>query len=473
VSKKPHSRRPASPVPAGGDPLDALPDLWKAIDAADVLQSEIETATALLVPRVAGRMNDSEADDFIASTLVELAVSRGTPQAAAFLRLLISLGPPVVKRAASSALGRLTDAGVYPLDWVNEAGKPEPRQAWRMWDAYGDHEWIVVSFAYGESEHVVVAQIERAVLPVAFNVAVTTDTEQTVTALRDNAETYERFDEISLAEARRRLEEPLKRAPGEDDMSATLRMFWPVAMSRIRRLPSDDLEPLTTDSDRAASVDSFLASEPSGDRFWAEILTAFTARIPGEPPTMIGPHMLPVILHGQVPAYFTLTDSQRESMEPAVTAWLTWSAQQRDIDAQRLMAPLKQTFASFDEAYDDPDNALSRRYLADAAVPAANPMGLAEIRLRRLFAVPDQPPRGPEFDPADPTFRLADAQDEFGDCEPPSGMTSEEFVAQIIRVLDELWTGTPKSTWARARSLIASGASRHDALHTLAAAKRG
>jgi hypothetical protein len=246
-------------------------------------------------------------------------------------------------------------------------------------------------------------------------------------------------------------------------------MFWPVAMARVRRLPEDDLAPVTSDADRAAAVDAFLASAPGADRFWAEVLTAYTARIPGEPPTMIGPHMVPVVLHGQVAAYFTLTDAQRESMEPAVTAWLTWSADQRGIDPGRLTAGLRQTFGSFGEAYDDPDNALSRRYMADAAVPTTSPLELAVIRLRRLFAVPDQPPRGADFDPADPTFRLADAQDEFGGCEPPSGMTSDEFVAAIIRVLDELWTGTPPSTWDRAQALLAGGASRHDALHTLAA----
>lgn len=466
MSKKSRSRRPPA---RGGDPLDALPDLWKAIAAGDRLQSELETAAALLVPRVAGRMNDTEADEFIASDLIPVAVDRATPEAAAFLRLLVSLGPPVVKRAASAALGQLTGAGVYPLDWVNEAGKPEPLRAWRQWDVYGDNEWILVSFGYGDSEHIVIAQIERAVLPVAFNVAVTQEVEKTVATVRDNLAGNERFEEISLPEARRRLEESLKRSPGEDDTSMTLRMFWPVAMARVRRLPEDDLAPVISDADRASSVDAFLASAPDADRFWAEVLTAYTARIPGEPPTMIGPHMVPVVLHGQVPAYFTLTDAQRSSMEPTVTAWLTWSAEQRGIDAGRLTAGLRETFGSFGEAYDDPDNALSRRYMADAAVPTTSPLELAEIRLRRLFAVPDQPPRGDDFDPADPTFRLADAQDEFGGCEPPSGMTSDEFVAAIIRVLDELWTGTPASTWDRARALIAGGASRHDALHTLAA----
>jgi hypothetical protein len=472
VSKKPRSRRPAKvPAPAqgSGDLLDTMPNLWTAISAGDLLEAEIETATTLVVPRIAGRMDDAQADKFIADAMVPAAVGRGTPDAAAFLRLLTSLGSPVVKRAASSALAQLTAAGVYPLEWVTKAGKAGPRRAWRLWDVSGDHEWIVVSFSYGDSEHSIVAQIQRAVLPRVFNLAVTEDPEHTVTTVRDNAESYERFDEIGLAEARRRLEEPLKRAEGEGDAATTLRMFWPLAMSRVRRLPEDDLAAVTTDSDRAAAVDEFLATQeaPDAARFWAQILTAFTARIPGESPTAIGPHMLPVILLGHVPAYFTLTPEQRESMEPAVTAWLTWSAQQRDLDPDRLMTALKETLASFDEAYDDPDNELSRRYLADAAVPTANPMKLAEIRLRRLFAVPDQPPRGADFDPADPAARRADAQDQFGGCEPAAGMTSEQFVTAVTRVLDELWSGEPARTWDKARGLVAQGASRHDALHSL------
>lgn len=476
MSKKSRSRRPArsaAPVQGVGNLLDTMPNLWTAISADNLLEAEIETATALLVPRIAGRMDDAQADKFIADAMVPAAIGRGTPDAAAFLWLLASLGSPVVKRAASSALAQLTAAGVYPLEWVTEAGKAEPLRAWRLWDVFGDHEWIAVSFSYGDGEHTVVAQIDRAVLPRVFNLAVTEDTEHTehtITTVRDNAESYERFDEIGLAEARRRLEEPLKRAEGEGDAATTLRMFWPLAMSRVRRLPEDDLAPLTADSDRAAAVDEFLATQeaPDAARFWAQILTAFTARLPGESPTAIGPHMLPVILLGHVPAYFTLTPQQRESMEPAATAWLTWSAQQRDLDPERLMTALKETLASFDEAYDDPENELSRRYLADAAVPTANPLKLAEIRLRRLFAVPDQPPRGADFDPADPASRRADAQEEFGGCEPPAGMTSDQFVTAVTRVLDELWSGEPARTWDKARGLVAQGASRHDALHSLA-----
>jgi hypothetical protein len=50
-------------------------------------------------------------------------------------------------------------------------------------------------------------------------------------------------------------------------------------------------------------------------------------------------------------------------------------------------------------------------------------------------------------------------------------MTSEEFVTAVGRVLDELWAGDPGQTWDRARMLVAAGANRHDALHTLAVRK--
>jgi hypothetical protein len=485
VSKK-SRRRQAHRSPANGqahsDPLDALPSLWAAIGAGDLLQSEIQTSAMLALPRLAGEMDADEADKFIADRLVGVAADRETPETAAFLRLLVSLGSPVVKSAARSALADLTSLGVYPIGWVAEAGKPEPRQAWRRYDIFGDREWIAVSFGYGDVEHVLLAQIERAVLPVAVNMLIGTEPKTVVDTLEADSEPFERSGEISLGEARRRLEDAVKRARNDEDVSDELRLYWALGMSRVRRLPVDDAYPVRTAEDRAAAVAQFLASPQASGlatdeaRFWAEILSAYTARIPGEPPTSIGPRMLPVILLGHVAAYFTVTSAQHEAMERAITGWLAWSAEQRGLDAsaaERLTAVLRETFGSFREAYDDPDNTLSRRYLADAAASAASPIELADIRFRRLFAVPEDASWEADFDPADPATRHSEAEAEFGKCSPPDGMTSAQFVAAAARVLDEIWTGTPPLTWDRARSLIDSGLSRHDAIHSLAGGGAG
>jgi hypothetical protein len=52
-------------------------------------------------------------------------------------------------------------------------------------------------------------------------------------------------------------------------------------------------------------------------------------------------------------------------------------------------------------------------------------------------------------------------------------MTSEEFVAAADRVISELWFGDPPETFEEAERLIDAGADRHDAIHTLAAARGG
>ncbi len=90
--------------------------------------------------------------------------------------------------------------------------------------------------------------------------------------------------EITLAEARRRIEGPLSRAGADSDfeLDDSSILFVPLARSRVRRLPSDDPAQAVvyTAADRAAAVEEFLGSPEAGDagdpdvaRFWATVLT--------------------------------------------------------------------------------------------------------------------------------------------------------------------------------------------------------
>ena len=87
------------------------------------------------------------------------AASNRSPRsyAAAFYRLLMSVGSASVKKAASAALRETTSLGAYPPGWVTEIGKPTPDKAWRRHDAFGDEEVIVVTFSYGDKQHGVLA----------------------------------------------------------------------------------------------------------------------------------------------------------------------------------------------------------------------------------------------------------------------------------------------------------------------------
>ena len=58
--------------------------------------------------------------------------------------------------------------------------------------------------------------------------------------------------------------------------------------------------------------------------------------------------------------------------------------------------------------------------------------------------------------------------EEFGECTPPSGMTSEEFVEAAYRVVEELWRDEDNATYQTASRLFADGMSRHDVIHRLA-----
>jgi hypothetical protein len=464
VSNKTRARRPAPAGAVGRDETDTLVErmigsLWQAIAAGDLLKAELEAATCMALPRV-GRLEPGDAQGFISTVLVDEAVRQRSPDAAAMMRLVMSLGSPATKRAASQALAQLTEAGSYPPEWVTEAGKAVPVQAWRRYDIFGDEEAIAVTFRYGEAEHGIIGHMDLTGIPIAIAVGVAVD-----------------------------LETPLARCDQEGDpgLSVDTLAYLPVARSRVRRLPAEGAEPaeVFTAADRAAAVEEFLASplaaeavaaDEAATRFWAEILTGYSSRIPGEPPTQVGPRKMARILLGHVPNTFTLTDAQRQHLEPAVTAWTRWSAERRGLDeaaTAHLTEGLADMLTRFDVAYDDADAETVRSYLADKAVSDADVAELAGHVARRMFAVPvpHLEPGAAPVDLGDPAVRLAGIVREFAACTSHSGQSVEEFRDGVKRVIAELWDDDPAQTFAEARRLFGAGADRHDIIHTLAERK--
>ncbi|HYB48883.1 MAG TPA: hypothetical protein VED20_16275 [Streptosporangiaceae bacterium] len=465
-----------------------LSSLWTAIAAGDPLRAELEAATCLSLPHV-GRLDPDNAQAFISKVLVDEAVRRPSPEGAAMLRLLMTLGSPATKRAASQALAQLTEADIYPPDWVTEAGKPVPGRAWRRYDVFGDDEAIAVTFRYGEAEHGIVAHVDLTGIPIATAIGVAANVASLIEAIGREDDPCDRAEQIGLAEARRRLEAPLARCDQEPDpdMSPETIAYLPIARSRVRRLPAEDSQRASvyTAADRAAAVDEFLKSPLAAEaiaagqesaRFWAEVLTGYSSRIPGEPPAQIGPRKLAHVLLGHVPNTFTLASAQREHLEPAVTAWIRWSAAFRGLDeasTERLTEHLPDVFGRFEQAYDDPDAVAARAYLADLAASDADISRLAGHAARRMFAVPLPGPHDGNRPPdvGDPAARRALAEAEFAGCTPPDGMTSEQFVAAAHRVICDLWDDDPEATFQAARRMSAGGAGRHDIIHALAEAK--
>ena len=501
MSNKTRPRRRPAPVSAPrhedqGTLIDRTMDgLRRAVAAGDLLRAELEAATWMALPRV-GQLAPEDAQAFIAKVLVGRALREDSADGAAMLRLLMSLGSPATKRAASRALAELTDAGLYPPEWVTEAGRAVPDRAWRRYDVFGDDEAIALTFRYGEAEHGVVGQVDLTGIPIVVAIGVAVNADRLIEAMGREDDPFERLEQIGLAEARRRLEAPLARCDEEADPGLTVDTlaYLPVARSRARRLPAEGAAPLTVFSaaDRAAAVDEFLksplaaeavAGDEDATRFWAEVLTGYSSRVPGEPPAQVGPRKIAHLLLGHVPNTFTLSAAQREHLEPAVTAWTRWSAAYRGLDeaaTARLTESLPEVFGRFGEAYDDPDATTARSYLADVAVGDADVTQLAGHVARRMFAVrmprlsDDGDPgrgrgrgRGP-VDVGDPAVRRELIEDEFAECTPHAGLTREEFTAAVQRVVAELWDNDPEETFAAARRLFASGADRHDIIHTLA-----
>jgi hypothetical protein len=500
VSNKARSRRVA-PASASNrsagrtDPEKTLErvvsGLLDTISAGDPIRAELRTAMIMGMWHAAGKVDPDDVDAFVFGTLVEGAERRRAPEGAALLRLVMSLGSPAIKKSASQALARLTSAGIYPPEWVTEIGKAVPVQAWRRYDVFGDSETLAVTFRYGEREHGIAVRVKLTAIPVATAVAVTPEPGDLDQILNAEDDPFERVEPIGLAEARRHLADPLAFLDDDPDypgISTDTRVFLPVVRSRVRRLAAGDgahqLRVFTA-ADRAAAVEDFLSSplaaeavaaDSEATRFWAEVFTGYSSRIPGEPPGQVGPAKLADILLGHVPSAFTLSPAQRRHLEPAVTAWARWSAAYRGLDeaaTARLTADLPDTLARFDKLYDNPDAREARAYTTGLAASDTDVSWLFAQITRRMFAVPLSAPEhlGRHWDVDDPAMRRVLVEAEFESCDPPDGMTSEQFVAAAVRVVDEIWDDDPPETYAAAKRMSPDGTDRHDVIHALAAGR--
>jgi hypothetical protein len=487
----PGAARAAAGDSLGRDEADAivqrvLSSLWGAIAAGDPLRAELETSTCMAIPHVAGQRDPAETESFVSTVLVNEAIRRQTPDGAAMLRTLMSLGTPAIRKIASRALGELTDSGIYPPEWVTEIGKVTPGQAWRRYDIFGDDETIAATFSYGETEHAVVMQVDLTGIPITTAIGVASNAASLIEAVKHvDDDVFDRAEQVDLAEARRRMEEPLARCEEESDpgLSADTVAYLPIARTRIRRLPVEPFHVPSdfTAADRAAAVDDFMksplaaqavAADEESTRFWAEVLTGYSSRTSGEPPTQVGPRKLVHILLGHVVTSFTLSPAQRRHLEPAVTAWVQWTGEQRNLDeAQRshLIELLPGAFSRFDEAYDDPGSATIRGYASGLAASDVDVGWLTLSVGRRMFALPIPPRDAAQPDVSDPAGRRALVEAEFGTCTPPTGMTSEQFVDAAFGVVEEIWrTRDLNPTYQAATAMMLDGVSRHDIIHRLA-----
>jgi len=492
----PHRGAPASqPEETEADAIvrRVLGDLWKAVAAGAPLQAEIEASTCMEIPRVLGVRDSAEEEQFRATVLVEGARRRRDPDGAALLRLLMAMGTAPTKRAASRALAELTGEGVYPPEWVTEIGKAAPGRAWRRYDVFGDDEAIAVTFAYGEAEHGILVQVDLAGLPVAISAGVSSNVDRLIEAItggigeEGGLGEFDRSDPISLADARRHIAGPLDRMDRDTaaELSNSTVAFLPLVRSRVRRLPAEGAEaiPEFSAADRAAAVDEFMKSPEAAEavsadeestRFWAEVLTGYSGRRPGEAPDQVGPRKLAHILLGHVPNTFVLTPAQRDHLEAAVTAWARWSAGRRDLGEAAtavLMERVPQVVSRFGLAYDDPDAVAIRGYASGLATSGADVAWLSDQVGRRMFALPLPEQHGP-LDLADPADRRRLVAEEFSDCTPPSTgpspMTSEEFVEAAYRVVEDLWQDEESAAYRTARRMFEDGVARHDIIHRLA-----
>jgi hypothetical protein len=349
---------------------------------------------------------------------------------------------------------------------------------------FGDRETIVVTFSYDDAEHALIVANYLAQTPTADMIGVTTDVDGMLKTLRDSVEPFEHLEQITLAEARQRIEAPLASAGQDPDFALdnSSALCLPLARSRFRRLPSDGAGRTVAYSadERAAAVDEFLrspeganAGDPDSARFWATVLTGYSSQLPHAPLPQVGPLRLTAALLVHVASTFTLTAARRDGLRPAVTAWTRWAAGRLDLDeaaTDLLMTRLAGILDEFQSAYDDPYNVLARSYLRDLASHDADPDWLADQRARREFAAPLPEDRDPGVAALDATALESRAEmvfAEFAGCA-TEGTETVRLLTAVTRIVEELWHDNPPATWQKAKQLLADGHSRHDAIHRLA-----
>ena len=464
----------------------ALAELWKSVAAGDVLNAEFQTSAFVALPELTD--GSPEQTETLADALIDAASNHSSgsdgSEAAAFCRLLMSLGSRSVKRAASQALADFTADDIYPPGWVTSIGKPTPGRAWRQYDVFGENEVVAVTFSYEEAEHALLVAIDLTELPTVSMIGMGDNPDGMLKTLQDQAESRQRFEEITLAEARARIAGPLARAGDDPDyeLDESSILFLPLARSRVRRLPPADPGQAVayTAADRAAAVEEFLGSpeagrfgDPDVARFWATVLTGYSSRVPGEPPAQVGPHKIAAMLLVHAASTFTLTTAQRDGMERAVTAWTRWAAARQGLDeaaTEVVMTRLPDLLNEFPDAYDHPYSAASRGYLRDVVTSDVDLRWLADELARREFAAPLPGERDPSTDGIDATDshgRTEIAVAEFAECA-GGGADTIRLLTAVPRIVEEIWHDNPASTWERAKKLLAEGHSRHDVLHRLA-----
>jgi hypothetical protein len=348
---------------------------------------------------------------------------------------------------------------------------------------FGDREIVFVTFSYEGAEHGLIVWLDLAELPTVMSVSLVSDVPGLLKFFADGEELVEGLKPVASSEARRRIEVPLARAGQDPDVEldgATV-LTLPFARSRVRRLPAAEPGSAVsyTAADRAAAVADFLhspeaaeAGDPDVVRFWAQVLTGYSSRVADEPPAQPGRHKLGAALLLHVAGTFTLSDAQVYGMPSAVTWWVQWAARRQGLGeapTETLMTHLAALLAEFSAAYDDPGNAMARRYVRDIAAPDADAAWLADCRARRELAAPlpqNRDPDDADVDPASPDGRAALVASEFGTCD-LEGADRDEFLATARHVVEELWHDDPAETWQAAKGLLAKGLDAHDVIHLL------
>lgn len=476
-------------VADGLSALDAaLARLWESIRAGNVLDAEVQASELLALPGMADDSDESHVR--VAAGLIgQGARVLEPPEQAAFLRLLVTLGTRAVKRKASEELADLAADEVYPPEWVTRIGKAVAGQAYRARDAFGDQELLAVTFGYDDAEHAIVVALDLAELPTVIMAGLNKDPGKFLKGIQDDTLFGGRPEPIALAEARQRIEGPLARFGSDPDydLDPTSAFALPLIRSRLRRLPTAEPGSMVTytAADRAAVVAEFLASplaaeagQPDVARFWAQVLTGYSSRLPGEPPAAVGRDRLAAALLVHVPRTFRLAREQRDGMRQAVTAWARWAAPRQGVDEEStgtLLTDLDGKLDDFAAVYEDAESVANRGYVQDLVTPDVDLARLAELRARRELAAPLPEDRGPDdedIDATGPAGRATLTEHEFAKCA-PEGPEGERFIAAATRVVEELWQGDPPATWQSAKPLLAKGDHRHDVLHALVSQNLG
>ncbi|WP_028649799.1 hypothetical protein [Nocardiopsis sp. CNT312] len=485
------------------------------------------------------RIPGVDVERLLGEGLVVHATASGNPAGLGVLAAVGALGTSAPQRhLAEQGMIALQERGLQTPEWASQLGAVTPLSAHVHGDRFGDTDDVVCVFGRGPAdgsappapEHAMVLVVDHNGGGLLRDAWVTSQVGELLDQCERRAarDTFLRFSEVGLSEARAILERALERTsqvvdePGTghgagpavhpvgltaaDLAGGSLAAHFALARSRIEALPRERGRSAATvwrRDQRAVLAARFLASDEAtelSDSYaasrCADHIITHGCDVDAGRPLRVSPRKAESFLLHWLPGRVVLLPEEQEAMPHVLAAWVRWAAAESgelpEVAVGATLDAVWESTAAFARTYRDPARPLG---LNEKAVRRLLPDGDFSSLARRIFAFPllasdlvswDVE----EFDPATSRGRRALLRlDHYGEYEAstphngrhssgqdhwyrPVAGTGPERARDLDRherLAERLWNGRPAELWSAAQRMLDQGTDRAAVLTALSA----